>query len=221
DSYDPPRKYEVKPSWMPAGIKTASRSISPLHLPVPVLRLGIHGTENFHVPLPAAPRLDDFGRDAVDQNLGKLAPFRVAFEMVRRLIPAEIRVEHQGEEQVVAVVHDNQLAARPLLRGMVDQIFFGAVRPDVALEGELAGDDFLDRDFLVPAVAAVLFLATRLRHFLGAAQRTPRLCDRLAWHGPIVAQGPSPTAPRPLDRTLTSRPSCPRAPARTSSRRTP
>jgi hypothetical protein len=43
------------------------------------------------------------------------------------------------------------------------------VRADVALQRELARDDFFDRDFLVPAVAAVLFLAARLGHLFGAA----------------------------------------------------
>ena len=77
------------------------------------------------------------------------------FEVVGRLVPAEVRVEHQRQEQVVAVVDDDQLAAGTLQRGVVDQVFLGAVRADVALQRELARDDFLDRDLLVPAVAAV------------------------------------------------------------------
>jgi hypothetical protein len=134
------------------------------------------------VPFPAAPGLDDLRGDDIDQDLRKQAPFRVPFEVVGRVVPPEVRVEHQRQEQIVSVVHDNQLPAGPLLRGVVDEVFLGAVRADVALQCELAGDDFLDRDFLVPAVAAVLFLAAGLRHFFGAAQRAPRLGDRLAWH---------------------------------------
>ena len=65
------------------------------------------------------------------------------------------------------------------------------MRADVALQRELARDDFFDGDFLVPAVAAILFLAARLGDFLGAAQRAPRLrrptC--VAWrHFPFVSR---------------------------------
>src|SRR5215471_5111726 len=70
---------------------------------------------------------------------------------------------------------------------MVDEVLLRTVRTDVALEREFAGDDLLDRDFLVPAVAAVLFLAARFGHFLGTAQRTSRLSERLAWHRPILS----------------------------------
>ena len=100
--------------------------------------------------------------------------------MVGGLLPREVRVEHQRQEQVVAIVDDDELAARPLDRRVVDQIFLRAVGADVAFERELARDDFLDRDLLVPAVAAVLLLAARLGHLFGAAQRAPRLDDGLA-----------------------------------------
>ena len=45
---------------------------------------------------------------------------------------------------------------------MIDQILLGAVGADVALQRELTGDDLLDGDLLVPAVAAVAFVATGL-----------------------------------------------------------
>ena len=105
-------------------------------------------------------------------------PFGVAFEVVGRLVPAERRVEHQRQEQVVAVVDHDQLAAGTLLGRVVDQVFLRALGADVALDRELAGDDLFDRDFLVPAVAAVFLLAARLRDLFGAAQRAARLDDR-------------------------------------------
>jgi len=100
--------------------------------------------------------------------------------VVGGFFPREIRVEHQGQEQVVAVVHDDQLAAGPFDRRVIDQVLLGAVGADVALERELARDDLLDGDLLVPTVAAVLLLATRLGDLLRAAQRAPRLDDGLA-----------------------------------------
>src|SRR5205823_3814969 len=45
--------------------------------------------------------------------------------------------------------------------------------------------DFFDRDLLVPAVAAVLLFSPGFGYFLGAAQRAPRLHDRLARHASI------------------------------------
>ena len=132
------------------------------------------------MPLAAAPGFDDLGGDDVDQNFREQAAFRVAFKMIGRLVPREVRVEQQRQEQIVAVVHHHELAAGALERRMVNQIFFRAMCADVAFERELARDDFFDGDFLVPAVAAVLLLAARLRHLLGAAQRAPRLHDRLA-----------------------------------------
>jgi len=56
---------------------------------------------------------------------------------------------------------------------VVDEVLLGAVRPDVPLERELPGDDFLDGNLLVPAVAAVTFVPARLREFLCAAQDAP------------------------------------------------
>jgi hypothetical protein len=65
---------------------------------------------------------------------------------------------------------------------VVKQVLFRAVRADIALERELARDNFLDRDLLVPAVAALSFFAPRLGHFFRAAQRTPRLFNDFAGH---------------------------------------
>ena len=45
----------------------------PLHLPVPVLRLGVHRAEDLQVPLAAAPGLDDLGGDDVHEDLGEAA----------------------------------------------------------------------------------------------------------------------------------------------------
>src|SRR5262245_39659518 len=134
------------------------------------------------MPLAAAPRLDHLGGDDVDQQFREQPPFGVVLEVVGGLVPAEVRIEHQREEQIVAVVDDDQLAAGTLQCRVVDQVLLGAVRADVALQRELARDDLLDRDLLVPAVAAVLLFTARLRHFFGTAQRAPRLDDRLAWH---------------------------------------
>jgi len=63
---------------------------------------------------------------------------------------------------------------------VIDQVLLGAVRADVPLEDELAGDDLLDRDLLVPAVSAVALVAARLRDFLGAAQGALRLAHGLS-----------------------------------------
>src|SRR6188768_1871980 len=46
----------------------------PLHLAVPVLRLGIAGPEDFEVPFAAAPGLDHFRRDHVHQDLRERPP---------------------------------------------------------------------------------------------------------------------------------------------------
>src|SRR5207247_1925229 len=134
------------------------------------------------MPFAAAPRLDHLGRDDVDQDLGEQAAFRIAFEVVGRLVPAEIRVEHQRQKQVVPVVHDDELSAGALLRRVIDQVLLRAVRADVTLQRELARDDLLDGDFLVPAVAAILLLAPRLRNLFRAAERASRFDDCLAWH---------------------------------------
>ena len=137
------------------------------------------------MPFPAAPRLDDFGGDDVDQELGEQPAFGIALEMIGRIVPAEIRIEHQRQKQIVPVVDDNQLAAGAFEGRMVDEVFFGAVRADVAFEGELARDNFFDGDLLVPAVAAVLLLAARLGDVFGAAQRAPRLGHRFSGHASI------------------------------------
>src|SRR5688500_13385098 len=135
------------------------------------------------MPLAAAPRLDDLGGNDVDEQLGERAAFRIPLETVGGLVPREVRVDRHRQEQIVAVVDDDDLADRTLLRGMVDEIFLGAVGADVALECELAGDNLFNRDLLVPAIAAIAFFAARLRHFLGAAQRAPLLVsDGLATH---------------------------------------
>src|SRR6266851_3840946 len=102
--------------------------------------------------------------------------------MVRRLVPPEIRVERHREKQVIPVVDDDQLPAGTLERGMVNEVLLGAVGADVPFQRELARDNFFDRDFLVPAVAAVLFLATGFGDLLRAAECTPRLGDRLPGH---------------------------------------
>jgi hypothetical protein len=135
------------------------------------------------MPLTTAPRLDDLGGDDVDEELREGAALRIAFELVGGLVPGEVRVDRHRQEQVVAVIDDNNLADRALLGGMVDEVFLGAVGADVALQREIAGDDFFDRDLLVPAVAAVAFFTARFRDFLGAAQGAALLvADRLAGH---------------------------------------
>ena len=83
-------------------------------------------------------------------------------DFMRRLVPREIGIEHQCQEQVVPIVHNDELSAGALERGMIDEIFLGAVRADVALQRELPRDDLFDGDFLVPTVAAVFLFAPRL-----------------------------------------------------------
>src|SRR5438876_9489322 len=102
--------------------ETTNYNYKPSHLAVPVLGLRIGRTEDLEMPFAAAPRLDHFGRDDVDENLGKDAAFGIAFEMVGRLVPAEIRIERQRQEQIVAVVEDDQLTARPLQRRMINEV---------------------------------------------------------------------------------------------------
>src|SRR5690606_39401941 len=105
------------------------------------------------------------------------ARFGVAFEVIGGVLPAEVGVEDEREEQVVAVVHDDQLTAGTLQRGVVDEVLLGAVRPDVALQGELARDDLFDGDLLVPAVAAVLLVTAGLGDVLRSAEGTARTGD--------------------------------------------
>src|SRR6185503_10240925 len=98
---------------------------------------------------------------------------------------------------IVAIVDNDELTAGALLRGVVDEILFGAVRADVAFEREFAGDDLFDGDFFVPAVAAVLLFPSRLRHLFGAAERAPRFGDRLAWHDDLIVSDRPPCPSRP------------------------
>src|SRR5262245_12609698 len=153
-----------------------------LHLAVPILRLGVGRSEDFHMPFAPAPRLDDLGGHHIHQDLGEDATLGIALEVIGRLVPAEVRIEHEREKQVVPVVDDDQLATGALERRVIDQVFLGAVRADVTLQRKFAGDDFFDGDLLVPAVATVLLLALGLGDILGAAKGTPRLGDRLAGH---------------------------------------
>src|SRR5260370_2411366 len=133
-----------------------------LHFAVPVLGVRVDRAENLHVPLAAAPGLDDLGGDHIDENLGEQTALGVALQMVRLVVPAEGRVQEQCQRQIVSIVAPDQLTAAALQLRLVDKVFFCAVRADVALQRELARDDLLDCDLLVPAVAAVFFLAARL-----------------------------------------------------------
>src|SRR5687768_5669670 len=85
-----------------------------LHLAVPVFRLRRGGAERFEIPFAAAPRLDHFRRDDIDEQLGEGPSFRVALEVIRGLVPSEVRIDHHRQKQVVAVVDDDQLSARAL-----------------------------------------------------------------------------------------------------------
>ena len=143
---------------------------------------GAVDAKHLQVPLAAAPRLDDVGGDDVDQDLGERAVFGIVLEVIRLVVPHEGRVEQQRQEQIVAVVDDQELADGALLRRVIDEVLLGAVRADVALERELARDDVLDGDLLVPAVAAVALVAARLGDFLRAAQRAPDGFGRLSGH---------------------------------------
>src|SRR5688500_2373064 len=137
-------------SWEPP---IDSLDYTPLHFPVPVLRLLLRGPEDLHVPLPPAPGLDDVADDYVDEDLGEGAALGIPLEVIGLLVPPERRIEQHRQEQVEPVVHDDDLPAGALLGGVIDEVFLGAVGPDVALEDELLRDDLLDGDLLVPAVA--------------------------------------------------------------------
>src|SRR5436190_298390 len=190
----------------PPGVLAAD--YRPLHLAVPVLRLRVGGAEHFEVPLAAPPGLDHLGGDHVDEDHGEAAPLGIAFEVVGGLVPAEARIQHHRQEEIVAVVDDDQLPAGTLHRRVIDEVLLGAVRADIALQREVARDDFLDRDFLVPAVAAVLLFAARLGDVFGVAERAADLRDGFTGHGSIVL--------------LTGRPSRAAAwPGRTCCRRIP
>src|SRR5262245_2714529 len=130
------------------------------------------------MPLAAAPRLDDFRGDHVDENLGERAPLGITLEVVRTFVPAEVWIEHHRQEQVVPVVDDDDLSAGALDGGVIDQVLLCAVRADVALERELTRDDLLDRDLLFPAVAAVPLLTARFGDVLRAAEGALRFRER-------------------------------------------
>src|SRR5450759_5257344 len=153
-----------------------------LHLAVPVLGFGGGRTEDLEVPFPAAPVLDDLGGDDVHEDFGEGAPFGIPVEVIGRFVPGKIGIQRQRQEQIVPVVDDDQLAAGALDGGVIDEVLLGAVGTNVPLQRELARDDFFDGNLLVPAVAAVALLATRLRHVLRAAERTPRLGDGFSRH---------------------------------------
>src|SRR4051812_38957415 len=112
-----------------------------LHLAIPVLRFGVGRPEDLQVPLPATPGLNDLGCDDIHENFGKAAAFGISLEVVRLFVPAKIGVEHDRQEQVIAVVDDDDLAAGSLDGRVINQVFLGAVRTDVALECKLPGDD--------------------------------------------------------------------------------
>src|SRR5262245_25123098 len=133
-----------------------------LHLSIPVFRLSGRRPEDFQMPLAAAPGLDDIRGDDVDEDLGEGAMFGIVLEPVRLVVPLKRRIDEQREEEIVAVVDDEELPDRALLSGVIDEVLLGAVGADVALQRELARDDVLDGDFLVPAVAAVALVAARL-----------------------------------------------------------
>ena len=134
------------------------------------------------MPLAAAPRLDHVGRDDVDQHVAERPAFRVVLEVIARLVPRERGVERRRQEQVIPVVNDDDLGDGRLLGRVKDEVLFSVLGADVALERELAGDDFLDRDLLVPARPTLALVATRLRHVLRAAQRAAHHVHGLPGH---------------------------------------
>src|SRR5690606_30005672 len=110
------------------------------------------------------------------------AALGIALEVIGRFVPREGRIQDQRQEQVVPVVDDDELSAGAFDGRVVDEVLLGAVRADVSLERELARDDLLDGDLLVPAVAAVLLFTAGLGHVLGAAERAPGLGDGFPGH---------------------------------------
>src|SRR5262245_3190955 len=165
-SYDKPPAAVLYP---PLALRVI-RAIRGLHLAVPVLGLGGRRPEHFKMPLAPAPRLDDLGRDDVDQQLGERAALGITLETIGGLVPCEVRVDRHGQEQIVAVVDDDDLTDGALLRGVVDEILLGAMRADVPFQREITRDDLFDGNFLVPALTAIAFLTAGFRHFLGATQ---------------------------------------------------
>ena len=65
---------------------------------------------------------------------------------------------------------------------MVDQVFLRAVGADIALQHELAGDDLLDRDLLVPAVAAIPLVAAWFGNLFGVTECAAGLVGGFAGH---------------------------------------
>src|SRR5262245_53877799 len=84
----------------PRGRPDGARLYS--HFAVPILRFRVNRPEDLHMPFSATPGLDHLGGDDIDQDLGEQPAFGVALEVVRRIVPREIRIEHQREKQVVA-----------------------------------------------------------------------------------------------------------------------
>src|SRR5262249_23204080 len=91
-------------------------------------------------------------------------------------------IERDGQKQVVAVIDHQQLTDGALLSRVVDEVFLGAVRADVPLQRELARDDVFDRDFLVPAIAAIALVAARLGDIFRAADPAAHTFGGLTGH---------------------------------------
>jgi deoxyuridine 5'-triphosphate nucleotidohydrolase len=134
------------------------------------------------VPLAAAPRFDDVGRDDIHEELGECPMLGVVLEMVGLVIPRKRRVEQERQEQIKPVVDHLELPHRALLRGVKNDILLGAMGADVAFDRELARDDVLDRNLLFPAVAAVAFVAAWFGDLAGAAQGATCGFGRLPGH---------------------------------------
>ena len=117
------------------------------------------------------PGLNDLAEGNIHEDLGKRAAFGISVEMIRLFVPGEAGIQHHRQKQVVAVVDHDELPAGALQGGVVDEVFFGAVGADVALQGEFPRDDLLDGDLLVPAVATVPLVAAGLGDLLRAAER--------------------------------------------------
>src|SRR5512143_3299769 len=111
-----------------------------LHLSVPFFRVGGRRAEDLQVPLAAAPGLDYLGGHDVDEDFGEGPALGIALEMVGGFVPREGGIQRDGQEQVVPVVDDDELAAGPLDGRVIDEILLGAVRPDVSFQREFARD---------------------------------------------------------------------------------
>ena len=66
-----------------------------LHLAVPVLRLGVDGAEDLHVPFAAAPGLDDLRGDDIHEQLREQPALGIALEVIGGLVPAEVRIQRR------------------------------------------------------------------------------------------------------------------------------